>query len=406
MINGIGLIRFFLALLVALFHFFHFTDLKIFEKLAVGFFGVSLFFVLSGFLVINMVIRNRYHLKPSGFVLNRTMRIYPTYFFTLMFAMVVVPDAGNHLAVQITRYDHLLESSKWGSIGQSFLFAADWWSFFWSYVSLIFRNTNVYYEGDWNPVLWTIDVELRAYLVCVAVLYFMRTKLGRMERERILASGSVGLARLVIICLGLALLLDLISVLASPASMGILVISHDNSMRDMLQVVFAPFMDAVGILYFLPFFLVGAMLALKRIFWPANASRLLAVLFIWVNILYWNYLRIQTSVPTELFLFNTLLFAFSLTFIIWIINKRSFFPMWLRKIDSIAGDFSYPLYLLNFPVILWLNHKVDASPSNILVVFGYVFIVTLACTVLVDRPLRYLRVRITETRLPNADVKY
>lgn len=87
MINGIGLIRFFLALLVALFHFFHFTDFRIFEQLAAGFFGVSLFFVLSGFLVTNMVIRNQYHLRPSGFVLNRTMRIYPTYFFTLLLAI-------------------------------------------------------------------------------------------------------------------------------------------------------------------------------------------------------------------------------------------------------------------------------------------------------------------------------
>lgn len=310
-----------------------------------------------------------------------------------------MPAAGSHLGAQMTRYDHLLGASKYGFMGQTLLFVADYWSFFWSYVSLLFRNTNLYTKGDWNPVLWTIDVELRAYLVVTAVLYFMRTHTGIMERERILASGSVGLVRLVVICTGLAFLLDLMSVLVSPASMGILVISR-HSMHDMLRVIFGPLLDAAGILYFLPFFLIGAMMALKRVFWPVNASWLLAVLFVWVNILYWNYLRIQTSVPAELFLFNTSLFASSLIGILWFINKRSFFPMGLRKIDSIAGDLSYSLCLLNFPVILWLNHNGVSSPSNILVVFGYVFILTLACTILVDRPLRYLRVKITENRLP------
>lgn len=233
----------------------------------------------------------------------------------------------------------------------------------------------------------------------------MRTKIGYKERERILASGSIGLLRLVVICIGLAFLLDLLSVLFSPASMGILVMSRDNSMHNMLLIIFGPIADAAGILYFLPFFLIGAMLALKRSFWPVNAFWLLAVLFIWVNILYWNYLRIQTSVSVELLLFDTLLFALSLVGIMCLINKPPIFSTRLRKIDSIAGDFSYPLYLLNFPVILWLNHNVDSSLSNILVVFGYVFLLTLACTVLVDRPLRYLRVRITENRSANADVQ-
>lgn len=135
MINGIGLIRFLLALLVALFHYFHFTDLNIIEQLAAGFFGVSLFFVLSGFLVTNMVIRNQYHLRPSGFVLNRAMRIYPTYFFTLVLAIFFVPAASSHLFDQMTRYDHLLDTSKYGLIGQQFIF--------WQIVGVFFGLTSV-----------------------------------------------------------------------------------------------------------------------------------------------------------------------------------------------------------------------------------------------------------------------
>jgi peptidoglycan/LPS O-acetylase OafA/YrhL len=395
MIKGIGLIRFSLAMTVAFFHFFHFTAFKLLEQLAAGIFGVCLFFVLSGFLVTNMVIKNAYVEKPKRFVLNRALRIYPTYFFTLAIAFLLIPAAADHFHAQIGRYSHLQQSATYGSTNVLFLDIANWWSFFWTYIALFFRNTNLYPVGDWNPVLWTIDVELRAYLLMTLILLGWNTLAGKRMINLVRDGKLNGWIALATICFLGALLIDWVSVLLSPAGGGNLLHSKHDFVA-LLKIIFDPEINAGGLVYFLPLFLIGGMLALRRIFWPVFSAKYLSILVIVAAALYWNYLRIQTPVSINFGLFDTLVFITGLITIIWFIFQRPSLPTILQKLDGIAGDASYPLYLLNFPVVFALAHGGKIGLSSVWVALAGTMLLTALCLLFVERPLRRIRVSLTE----------
>ena len=74
-------------LLVVFYHFFDFTNYFFW-----GWLGVDLFFVLSGFLITNILLRTLY--QPDflrNFYVRRILRIFPLYYFALILILVVLP---------------------------------------------------------------------------------------------------------------------------------------------------------------------------------------------------------------------------------------------------------------------------------------------------------------------------
>jgi peptidoglycan/LPS O-acetylase OafA/YrhL len=70
----------------------------------------------------------------------------------------------------------------------------------------------------------------------------------------------------------------------------------------------------------------------------------------------------------------------------------------LRYWDGFLGDMSYPLYLLNFPVALWMS-KTIIEPAIYVAVSVVVAILIGAIVVSVaETPLKSIRRRLTETR--------
>jgi peptidoglycan/LPS O-acetylase OafA/YrhL len=124
---------------------------SILPKMAsIGWVGVQLFFVLSGFLI------TRYLLAHQGtphyfknFYGRRVLRIFPLYYATLIFFFVVLPWAG--LAPQGIRDDQSRQIWFW-------LFLSNWTEF-------------IGFGGLSLPHLWSIAVEEQFYLLWPLVVW-------------------------------------------------------------------------------------------------------------------------------------------------------------------------------------------------------------------------------------------
>lgn len=106
----------------------------------VGETGVQLFFVLSGYLITTAVLSSAY--TPRSFIVNRTLRILPAYYFSIV-ASVLLVGAG----VLSTR-DGIQNLASHAVLVQD-----------------LFRD----YRTSINPVLWTLSIEWMFYvfmLVC------------------------------------------------------------------------------------------------------------------------------------------------------------------------------------------------------------------------------------------------
>lgn len=114
-----------------------------------GWVGVQLFFVLSGFLITNILIstretKNYFH----SFYSRRALRIFPLYYASLIIGLILVPYFSGH-AVQ-------------GAENQIWL---------WTYLSNWAAPNG--YEVAAYPHMWSLAVEEQFYLVWPCVVYFL-----------------------------------------------------------------------------------------------------------------------------------------------------------------------------------------------------------------------------------------
>lgn len=117
-----------------------------------GWVGVQLFFVLSGFLITNILLST----KNSGnyfrsFFGRRSVRIFPLYFVTLAVGLLIVPM--------------LTGSALEGSEHQIWL-----WTYLSNWAAPLGREVSFY------PHMWSLAVEEQFYLVWPFAVYFMSRK--------------------------------------------------------------------------------------------------------------------------------------------------------------------------------------------------------------------------------------
>lgn len=156
--NELDGIRAIAALMVMFFHFFsgievNGTFLKNLQKISVfGQTGVSLFFVLSGFLITRILINTKD--TPnffSNFYLRRTVRIFPLYYLFLILYFFVVP---------------FIENTPLISFNEQI--------YFWIYLQ------NIAMTFDWNISgprhYWSLAVEEHFYLFWPILVYYLSKK--------------------------------------------------------------------------------------------------------------------------------------------------------------------------------------------------------------------------------------
>lgn len=418
MIFGIGVVRFSLAAMVMLFHVFHVLAVKTcsdtgactflgFTHLGVGILGVCLFFFLSGFLVSHMSCKYRYWTFPKLFVLNRTLRIYPTYLFVLVISIAVFEFTRTYLMQSLLGIDKIpvILGANW--LSELLGWGINFWNKAWADIFVFARNTmSLESRGDWNPVLWTIDVELRAYAVIGLLLFLTKNYLARSVAGKTSSRGEIigkGWRQIIIISLlavMLAMAVDAVAFFLNPINIGAAWI---NSNIDSLWIMHQ---KGASLLFFSPMFLSGGLLALARqkVIDPQR-GRIASWFFAIISIgCYYYWLMVQGNVPDHFRIAALLLYVILLTGIFFLIeyglggwaNNKT-----LRFCDGFLGDMSYPLYLVNFPIAVYLS-KSMTTPRTTIYIAGSVtiaVIMAILAVLAVEKPLKSIRRRLTETAI-------
>ena len=138
-------------LLVVFYHNFGFTNYFFF-----GWLGVDLFFVLSGFLITDILLRT---VNTEGYLRNfymkRVLRIFPLYYLSLLLFLVILPKIRNY-PLDMSYY---IEHQEW----------------FWTYMQnwfLIFYNPG--YTTTVIQHFWSLAVEEQFYIIWPWVILFIR----------------------------------------------------------------------------------------------------------------------------------------------------------------------------------------------------------------------------------------
>jgi peptidoglycan/LPS O-acetylase OafA/YrhL len=160
-------IRGFAILLVMLLHFadrsqaIGFVNRVYTQLTGVGWIGVDLFFVLSGYLITGLLLDSR---KSAGYFKNfyarRTLRIFPLYYACLVVWIVFAPLLDPSSAVRKEALTVMSQDQLW----------------YWTYLS----NWKMGLENQWPPmgisVYWSLAIEEQFYLVWPAVVLLSGTR--------------------------------------------------------------------------------------------------------------------------------------------------------------------------------------------------------------------------------------
>ena len=174
-------IRAIAALMVIFFHFFSGTEgtgfMKFVQKTSVfGQTGVTLFFVLSGFLITRILIATKKNSNYfSSFYIRRALRIFPLYYFVLVCLYFVVPFVTGSVFVPLQKQVS-----------------------FWTYLQ------NFAISFRWNQIgpnhFWSLAIEEQFYLFWPLTVYLLSLK--RLKQFIFVICGFVLLLRVVLVLKG------------------------------------------------------------------------------------------------------------------------------------------------------------------------------------------------------------
>ncbi len=154
-INSLDSIRTIAVLLVIVSHWLHFSYIKIFDLGAVG---VTIFFVLSGFLITRILLENKKEAETKkiaklsiikNFIIRRSLRIFPIYYLTIFILFLLSDKTGT-------------------SIKQDFEYYATYSS-----------NIMFFIKQGWDGKLshlWSLAVEEQFYLIWPWLIVFIKQK--------------------------------------------------------------------------------------------------------------------------------------------------------------------------------------------------------------------------------------
>lgn len=167
MLPNLNPLRFLLALIVMIFHipqFFmnrglpYFDDLPIFHK---GTEAVYVFFVLSGFLIIRLLYRERHYkgkIDIKNFYMRRILRIYPLYFLIMIVGFLYYNVILSYMGIPYEN-DY--------NITNAILL----YTFFLPNVA-----SSLYSPGGAIEILWSIGIEEQFYLLIAPTLAFLKKR--------------------------------------------------------------------------------------------------------------------------------------------------------------------------------------------------------------------------------------
>jgi len=149
--NSFDLLRLVAAVLVVISHQFALlgkAEPHVFGNTTLGFFGVIIFFVLSGWLISQSWVRDP---EPRRFLLKRCLRIFPALLVIVLFTVLVIGPITTSLSFS----EYLKEPLTWNYLRTALLNVQH-------YLPGVFENLP--YRGVVNGSLWTLPIEFVMYL--------------------------------------------------------------------------------------------------------------------------------------------------------------------------------------------------------------------------------------------------
>ena len=133
-----------------------------------GFVGVDVFFVISGFVVGGVVVRDllqgRFH--GRGFLIRRARRLWPALAVVVVFSLV-----GAFFLVGVDRVEQVAQTGIWSSL--------------WSANLYLLADSAQYFESDarTNPLLhtWSLSVEEQFYLLLAILIVILKFAASRVK---------------------------------------------------------------------------------------------------------------------------------------------------------------------------------------------------------------------------------
>lgn len=139
--------------LVLLYHcFLDFTPARI------GWIGVDIFFVLSGFLITGILLKTKdspHYFK--NFFIRRALRIFPLYYLFLIIIFIVLPIFGSSLLGDMSNYK---DNQIW----------------YWTYLQNWLLSFEGFPENYSLHHLWSLAVEEQFYLIWPVIIFFTPVK--------------------------------------------------------------------------------------------------------------------------------------------------------------------------------------------------------------------------------------
>lgn len=287
---------------------------RVVHKIAMlGWSGVDLFFVLSGFLITGIL----YDAKGGdhyfrNFYARRTLRIFPLYYGFLFFFFIVIP----WLFRPTTQFSSLLTDQVW----------------YWTYLSNVSFALDGWPQNSALVHFWSLAVEEQFYLVWPLIIFFLNGRVLKLT------------------CLAVAL-----------GALGLRIVLHTTAAPIAAYVLTPARMDALALGGLLALIArePGGLSVLARWIRPAvlSASVGLALLFVWRHGLAFRDAWVQTAGFTLL----AILFAGVLTMAVTAPARTIAGRFLTHPFMRFFGRYSYALYVFHHPIMYYMRQILTAD---------------------------------------------
>ena len=294
------------------------------KLLPVGFVGVDIFFVISGYLITKLITREIYNtgtFKFSSFYLRRLRRLFPALLFTFLFCFV--------FSYKLFSPQHLAE------FGQSLTYATL------SISNIFFWSGSSYFDTDsqFKPLLhiWSLSIEEQFYFIWPTLLFLLSLK-----KKKLFTSITVTILGVLSLLLNIYFFSNQQELTASLTQL------HGELFSDIQSTVF----------YLLPFrvfeFVIGAILVWLHPYQKDSpklngASFITGMLMIGYSLFAFNAEIPFPSVHALIPCMGAALIIFSGPShrLVFVLNNRTM---------VFVGLISYSLYLIHWPVIVFYKY--------------------------------------------------
>jgi peptidoglycan/LPS O-acetylase OafA/YrhL len=276
----------------------------------IGWIGVQIFFVLSGFLITGILLKEKgARHQFSNFYARRILRIFPLYYFVLILVLLILPMLG--------------VNSAWGITNKSIEI------YFW----LFLTNWAIPIEGGGGGFshFWSLAVEEQFYLVWPFTIIFLNRR------------------PIVVVCISLI-------VTAAIARVILIAVNPDFAKWAAYEFTFARW-DALAI---------GALLAIivrdeaYLLWFDGMASKILAVSLIYMLsyiVIFHNFAPVETMLSA----FNQTVMAIISAVMLFrgIYQVKAVHFVWQKFLQNDylkdVGKYSYAIYVVHYPVVIALG---------------------------------------------------